>query len=230
MRRRVVASGLGAFCGLIGMGLAVAPASAEVVSIDIEGDPPNDTTHSGADGVLSGGGTVWNGVDAGIDVLGLSDETGAPTAVDLVFTSANGIVDVSATNDLQDTASSGSFNIQGLSDGTEYDVAIYAFPFSFVGFTDSTGISGGLCSSSPSYALPGTQGDDYCLFEDVLPADLGGGEFGFTIAAIDGAVAGLQVSGPSGGGTPVPMLSSGGIVALVVCMIGAARYTTRRIT
>jgi len=205
-----------------------ASASAEVINVDIEGDQPNDTTHVGADGVLSGGGSVWNGVDAGVDAMGLLDETGASTAVDLVFTSANGIVDVSATNDLQDTGSSGSFDIQGLSDGTEYDVAIYGFPFSFVGFTDSTGVSGGLCSASPTYALPGTQGSDYCSYENVMPADLGGGVFGFTIAGLDGAVTGVQLSGPFGGGAPVPALSSGGIVALVVCLIGAGGYASRR--
>jgi hypothetical protein len=204
-----------------------ASVSAEVVNVDIEGDPPNDTTHSGADGVLSGGGTVWNGVDAGVDALGLLNENGAATALDLVFTSANGITDVSATNDLQDTGASGSFSIQGLSDGTAYDVAIYGFPFSFIGFTDSTGISGFLCSGSPTYALPGTQDADYCLLEDAMPADLGGGEFGFTIQGADGAVTGVQVSGP-GGGTPVPMLSSSGLVALVLCMIGAGGYATRR--
>jgi hypothetical protein len=227
MRRLVSASRLSSLCVLIGMGLGAA-ASAEVVNIDVEGDPPNDTTHVGADGVLSGGGSVWNGVDAGVDALGLQDETGATTGYDLVFTSASGTTDGSATNDLQDSGASGSFSVTGLSDGVEYDVAIYAVPFSFVGFTDSTGTSGVGCSGSPTYVLPGTQGSDYCLLEDVMPADLGGGAFGFTIAGFDGAVTGAQISGPGGGATPVPGLSLVGSFALTLCLIGAARNAARR--
>jgi hypothetical protein len=163
MRKQLLVSGLAILCGLIGMALGVAPVSAEVVNIDLEGDPLNDTTHSGADGVLSGSGSVWNGVDAGVDALGLQDESGTTTGYDLVFTSASGIADGSATNDLQDWGASGSFSVIGLSAGVEYDVAVYAFPFSLMGFTDSTGISGVLCSGSPTYVLPGTQGSDYCL-------------------------------------------------------------------
>jgi hypothetical protein len=139
MRNQVFASKLAILCGLlsgfIGMGLGVAPVSAEVVNIDVEGDPPNDTTYSGADGVLSGSGSVWNGVDAGVDAFGLQDESGSMTGYDVVFTSGNGIADGSSTNDLQDSGSSGSFSITGLSEGVEYDVAVYAFPFSLLGFT-----------------------------------------------------------------------------------------------
>ncbi len=58
------------------------------------------------------------------------------------------------------------------------------------------------CGGTPTYTLSGHLGADDCLFEDVMPADLGGGEFGFTISA-DGSVSGVQVSDPDGG-TPVP--------------------------
>jgi hypothetical protein len=228
MRKQLLVSGLAILCGLIGMGLGVAPVSAEVVNIDLEGDPPNDTTHSGADGVLSGSGSLWNGVDAGVDALGLQDESGTTTGYDLVFTSASGIADGSATNDLQDSGASGSFSVTGLSEAVEYDVAVYAFPFSFIGFTDSAGISGVGCSGSPTYVLPGTQGSDYCLLEDVMPADLGGGDFGFTIAGVDGAIAGVQIAGPGGGGAPVPALSALGSLTLALCLIGAAGYAVRR--
>jgi len=228
MRRMVSASRLAIYCGLMGMGLGAAAVSAEVVNIDLEGDPPNDTTHIGADGVLSGGGSVWNGVDAGVDALGLQDEGGATTGYDLVFSSASGTTDGSATNHLQDSGLSGSFSITGLSDGVEYDVAVYAFPFSFIGFTDSTGTFGAGCTGSATYVLPGTEGSDYCLLEDVVPADLGGGTFGFTIVGADGFVSGVQISGPGGGGTPVPGLSLVGSFALTLCLIGAARFGARR--
>jgi hypothetical protein len=230
MRKQALASKLAIFCVLIGMGLGVAPVFAEVVNIDLEGDPPNDTTHSGADGVLSGAGSVWNGVDAGVDALDLQDESGSMTDYDLVFTSSSGTTDGSATNDLQDSGVSGSFSVSGLSDGVQYDVAVYAFPFSFIAFTESTGFSGVGCTGSATYALPGTQDSDYCLLEDVMPADLGSGEFGFTIAGVDGFIAGVQIAGPGGGGgsEPVPALSPVGSLALAICLIGAAGYTARR--
>jgi hypothetical protein len=228
MRTLILVSKIAIFSVLTGMGLGVAPVSAEVVNIDFEGDPPNDTTHSGADGVLSGGGPVWNSVDGGVDALDLLDESGLTTDYDLFFGSANGIADSSATNDLQDSGSSGSFSVTGLSDGVEYDLAIYAFPFSFIGFTDSTGIKGLPCSGSPTYVLPGTEASDYCLLQDVMPADLGAGVFGFTIAGVDGAVTGVQISGPGGGVEPVPALSPVGSVALTLCLIVAARYGVRR--
>ncbi len=227
MTKSLSAVRLAILSGLIGMGLVGAPVSAEVVNIDIEGDPPNDTTHSGADGVLSGSGSVWNGVEAGVDAFDLQNESGSTTGYDLVFTSANGIADGSSTNDLQDSGTSGSFSVVGLSDGVEYDVVVYAFPFSLIGFTDSTGATGVLCSMSPTYVLPGTQGSDYCLFEDVMPADLGGDVFGFTIAGVDGAMTGVQLLGP-GGGVAVPALTPTGSFALALVLACAAGYAVRR--
>lgn len=227
MRRVAFASTLALFCVLLGMGPGVDPVFAEVVNIDLEGDPPNDTTHSGADGVLSGGGSVWNGVEVAIDVLGLLDEAGSTTGYDLLFASASGSTNGSATNDLQDSGTSGSFSVTGFSDGVEYDVAVYAFPFSFISFTDSTGTSGVGCTGSATYLLPGTEGSDYCLFQDVMPADLGGGAFGFTIGGLDGVLAGAQISGPGGGAVPVPALSPVASLALAFCLVGIAAYALR---
>jgi len=210
---------------VLGHGL---PAAAELVNVDIEGDPPNDTTHSGSDGVLSGGGTFWNGVAAGVNTAGLLDELGSPTSMELVFVSGGGITDGSSTNDLQDSGAYGTIEVRGLSQSAQYDVAVYAFPFSFLGFTDSGGISGGPCTGSPTYLLPGTVNVDYCLFEDRTPADLGGGEYGFSIGG-DGAVMGIQVLGPGGSsGSPVPALGVGGFAALALCLLGAGVFSKLR--
>jgi hypothetical protein len=197
-----------------------APATADVVNIDFEGDPPNDVTHSGNDGVLSVAGSVWNGVEAGVDTPSLLDDSGTATGVDLVFTAAGGgTTDSSATNDLQDSGSFRSFTLKGFSELVEYDIAVYAMPFSFLGFIDAGGITGGPCTgSAPSYALPGTLGEDYCLFEGRMPADLGGGEYGFTISGLDGVVTGLQIVG--GDPPDVPLLSLPGVLGLALCFVG----------
>lgn len=203
-------------------------ASAELINVDFEGDPPNDTTHSGADGVLSGGGAVWNGIETGVDASALLDESGATTVVDILFSSSGGgVTDASATNDLQDSGTLRMFNVEGLDSGTLYDVAVYAHPFSLISFTDSTGVSGGLCTASPTYLLPGTLAADYCLYEDRTPADLGGGEYGFTVAGIDGVVMAMQILGQAGEPAAVPALSAHGIAGLLLGLLAVGAGSTR---
>jgi len=90
MKNRWFGSVAARLVGVCAIGLGIAgTASPAVVNLDIEGGA-SDTTHSGADGVLSGGGTFWNGIDAGVDASGLLDETGAPTSTDVVWTSGGG--------------------------------------------------------------------------------------------------------------------------------------------
>lgn len=201
--------------------LLSSPAAAQLVNIDVNGDPPNDTTHSGADGVYSGAGTVWNGVDSGVDSTSLLDEAGVATTVDVIFSSTGGgSTNGPSTNDLQDSGTVRSFDVRGLNPITTYNVAVYAFPFSFIGFADSTGLAGASCTGSSTYILPGTLGADYCVFEDRLPADLGSGEYGFTFVPLDGVIAGVQILGPGGGGPSVPVLSLPGAIALAIGLLG----------
>lgn len=226
MGKRVVGSFVAALAWIVLLGTGVSPAvQARLVNIDIDGNAPNDTTYGCADGVLSSIGTVWNGASVGWSVPNLLDPLGSPTPVELAFVSAFGTVDEQATNDLQDSGASGAFQVKGCSAVGTYDVAVYAFPFSLLSFTDANGPQNLFCNttSSPSHVLPGTAGADYCLFEDVMPADLGGGAYGFVFDGIDGAVMGVQIAGPGGVGPPtVSALSLPGAVALVPCLIGTA--------
>jgi hypothetical protein len=210
--------------------LVATPAAGGVVNVDIEGDPGNDTTHSGNDGVLSGAGTLWNGIEVGVDAADLPDEGGTPSGVDLVWGGASGTTDPSATNDLQDSGAIGSFTLKGLVQGTPYEVAIYGAPFAFLAITDSTGLFPLACTGSATYALPGTEDLDYCRLSDVMPADLGGGEFGITIDGIDGVVVGVQLLGPGGGSPPqVPALPPGAVAVLGVALLGSGLAASRRL-
>jgi len=209
---------LGALVGLTGPSLA---AQAQlVVNIDLEAGDPGDVVHVGADGVLSGGGTVWNGVDSGTDAFDLVDENGVATAVDVVFTGVVGGpgTDSSSTNDLQDSGTFQAFEIRGLDPNATYDVAIYGGSFASLTFEDALGPLGSFCTGALTYSLPGVQNGDYCLYTGRSPADLGGGISGFGIGGLDGLATGVQIRrSPS-----VPSLSPLGLLAVAAAGVGVA--------
>ena len=213
------------------LGLA-SGAAAEVVNVDINGTA-GDATYSGADGVLSTTGSTWNGVLAGTDATGLLDENGVATGVSFSWPNgAFGDSNPSATNVLQDSGTFDGFELGGLVSGQSYDIAVY-MDGGFFDFTDSTGTAfQGTCASGPTFALPGTAGLDYCLFSDVLPADLGGGNFGFVFTGADGVYYGVQLATEGGGGGPdavaVPALPPLLAVLALLGVGGVARQVLRR--
>ncbi len=175
-----------------------------VINVDFEAGVPGDTTHVGADGVLSNpGGTVWNSVYPNQAANDLPDESWAPTGVDIVFTSTSAGVLTDPygiyNNFLQDSGIQGSFRIDGLIGGRPYDVAFYSSPYSNVRVRSATGVWEEVVCSFSLYlpeGLPGKEGWDYCLFEDLLPYEEGYLEIESSGAGFGSeAIAGLQVRG-----------------------------------
>ena len=165
------------------------PAMAAVVNVDIE--RPGDATHSGADGAASAGGSVWNSVLFDTDRDLLQDETGLGTTVAVrhlssFFGPPSAFVDGAAANDLQDSGVSGAgMDILNLLPGSTYSLAIYGAPGSNFTVIDGAGLNGGACTgSAATYALPGVQGEDYCLYTGLVPIE------------VDPGVYGIQLSGP----------------------------------
>src|SRR5690349_2891449 len=68
-----------------------------------------DTTHSGADGVLSSSGTVWNGLNSAAagDQGALVTEFGVVTPVHVIHTNPSGGLPAGGSNNLQNAGYSG---------------------------------------------------------------------------------------------------------------------------
>jgi len=187
--------------GILALAFAVAlagPAQAAVVNVDF--GLPGDATHAGSDGILSIGGTAWNGVVYDTDAPALLDESGGTTPVGLAHlrtpTPPGPFMSLGVPNDLQDSGVLGSgFDLTGLMADSLYTLAVYAG--SGVSFTvqHAGGYAAGSCPGFPSYALPGTEGSDYCLLVDLAPAELSPGVFGLRLSAPSGAIFGLQLLG-----------------------------------
>jgi hypothetical protein len=170
------------------------------VNGDIEGTL-SYVTYSGDDGVLSSpGGTTWNSIPHFVDTPNLLDEFNNATGIGVTWTGSDTsgpATDPSATNDLQDSGSYGpGFDITGLQSGGTYDLAIYAMRNAGGCVTDASGRTCGFWTIGglPTYALPGVEGQDYALFTDLVPFDLGGGVMGIRLDGFDGAVSGFQLA------------------------------------
>lgn len=185
--------------------------SAGAVVVNVDFDPEaalSSELHSGDDGVLSStGGTVWNhGTSSTAD---LTDEFGGATPFDLDLGSLTfGREDSLAFNDLQDWGIASAFSISDLVEDASYDVAVYGGQN--VGFSPpDNSTSFVFCGGLPTYSLPGIEGQDYCVFEDVTAT---GGAI--SIEGIDGLVTGIQISGPLpstevSGPATIPVLALG---------------------
>lgn len=182
---------LAAFYGQVAFGLTI--------NGDIEGTL-SYVTYSGDDGVLSSpGGTTWNSIPHLVDTSNLLDEFGNATGIGVTWSSTDfgPATDPSATNDLQDSGTWGyGFDITGLQSGGTYDLAIYAMQNAGGCVTDASGTNCGFWTigGAPTYALPGVEGQDYALFTDLAPFDLGGGVMGIRLDNFDGAVSGFQLA------------------------------------
>lgn len=214
--------------------LASSQALADVVNVDFAASGA-DATHSGADGVLSGSGTVWNGVLYNVTSSDVADENGAATPVDIIPTAFfSGGTDGNATNDLQDSGVQGNgFDIGDLVSGSTYDLAVYGGQFMGFGIEDASGFTGGPCTASPTYSLPGTSGSDYCTFSGLEPFDLGGGVMGIRVSSLDGLITGFQIVGTFTAGpgpNTTPALGPLAVGLLVLSIGGASAVLLRRRT
>lgn len=206
MKTTRVAAAVAALIFVFWNGGAFSPPTAAcgaVVNVDIEGGTA-DTTHTGADGIFSTTGRFWNGVPTNVNASGLLDEFGSVTPFGVNFSrpaDTFGQVDPASSNDLQDSGvQTTGFQVTGLRSGARYDLAGYiGFNGGFT-VVDATGDRGFVGFGDPTYVLPGIetisggQRGDYILFSGLIPADLGGGNFGITINT-DGTLTGLQVRG-----------------------------------
>jgi hypothetical protein len=169
------------------------------VNGDIESDL-SDATYSGDDGILSSsGGSTWNSIVHFVDTPNLLDEFGNATGIGVTWTSPDfgAAIDPSATNDLQNSGTWGSgFDITGLQSGLTFDLAIYAMRNAGGCVTDASGSNCGFWTigGPPTYIMPGVEGQDYALFTDLVPFDLGGGVYGIQLSNFDGAVTGFQLT------------------------------------
>lgn len=225
---RIVITSFGTLVWLFGM----AAADGASVNLDFEGGTA-DTTHVGDDGIYSSpGGTLWTSVLPNVAQSNLKNEFGGVTPLGVAFSSsASGVVDGSATNNLQDSG----FQVGGLGTGLQivgldpdltYDIAGYIGPNAGFNVTDATGSLGFIGFGDPTYALPGIetidggQRGDYILFSDLEPADLGGGEFGITIST-DGVLTGLQII------DIVPEPATAWLLVLGLVVVGGGRRRRR---
>ena len=217
---------------LAAFGVALLPvpdSTAAVVNVDFAASG-SDATHSGADGVLSGSGTIWNGVRYDTTSSDVSDEDGAVTAVDVIPTAffASG-TDGTSTNDLQDSGLAGNgFDIADLVQGNLYGLAVYGGVSMGFGIEDASGFSAGSCTTLPTYALPGISGQDYCAFIELEAFDLGGGVSGLRISSTSGLITGFQIDGDFGSESSIPGLGPGGLTLLVLAIGRASALAMRR--
>lgn len=208
--------------------LAGAASAVTTVNIDLEA-AGGGTTHVGDDGAISSaGGTVWNGVVSGTDTNDLLDEFGVASTVDIRFSgSGGGTFTDAGINDLQDSGSSASIELFDLDPGMTYTLAIYVglnggFSFTHAGGTDFFFFGD---PGADGWSLPGTESipngtsGDYYLLTGFVPANLGAGDFGFSIGP-DGTVTAVQVL--------VPEPSSFLLVSLGIIGLTAKRRSGRR--
>jgi len=180
------------------------PAPAEVVNLDF--GSPGDAVHSGSDGALSTGGTVWNGVAYNGDISGLLDEHGSATDLGVRILTAPSspgpFMNLGVFNNLQDTGMLGSgFEIRNLVPDSLYTLAVYG------GMNTTFSVSGSAaapCTGAPTYTLPGSAGQDYCLRTDLLPIELEPGVFGIRVENLSGPVLGVQFLGATAPGEEPP--------------------------
>jgi hypothetical protein len=169
------------------------------VNGDIEGGFASDTTYVGDDGVLSSpGGTVWNSIPHFVNAFGLRDEFGNPTSVGVTWTGSDfgPATDPAATNSLQDSGTRGDgFAITGLDPSLTYELAIYATLNTGGRVTDAVSSSWDFWTigGPPTYAMPGTIGQDYALYTGLIPLFLDQGVYGILFSNLDGAVTGFQI-------------------------------------
>lgn len=168
-----------------------ATAQAQVVNIDFMGGS-GDSVHSGPDGILSSGGTYWNGFafEDRQQKLVLYDEHGVASGLTLTNAGYWAMAEVSPyhytadPNTLQDRGwfvfvFGISMILEGCDPERVYDVALYKT----FGWFAPPSIGSQYCDSgiSATYSLPGVAGGDFCLFTNIAPTLISPGLYGITI-------------------------------------------------
>ena len=208
-----IRSTLSLAAGVVTLLLATGPRPLAALTINVDVNPRNEV-HVGDDGVLSSsGGTTWNRI--GIDFLNdtfatdLDTEFGVGTDIDLRF-DADGSLDANARPiELYDGGGTGLLEIENLDASRTYTLAIYTTnPNLSVTVTDLGGSSVGGTGGTFAVELPGDEGEEYVLFSDLEPFDIGGGVIGLRIQTNGGTrMAGFQLQVPEPG--PLALLAAG---------------------
>lgn len=209
-------------------GSLLAPAAwAYVVNVDFNASV-SDAVHVGADGVLSGTGTFWNGVLVDTAVNDVLDEDGVLRDL-TVYPCCSGGTDGTATNDLQDSGSTDGFDLW-LPETETYTLVVYGGAGLSFSVTDASGTNTGSCTGLPTYSLPGTAGLDYCVFSGLAPYFLGDDIFGLTISGVDGLITGFQIETVISGDAPpsVPTLGAAGTLSVAFGLATAGCVALRR--
>lgn len=183
-----------------------------VVNVDImQSATSGDDVYVGDDGVLStSGATFWNSADFFTSVTDADDESGASTPIDFVVNPGGGSIFVgAATNELQDNGlvnliedASIGFDFRDLSPDGVYDLAIYIYAetalsaFTTLDVTSASGVTSAGPSDEPTWTLPGEDGKDYFLLEDLSPYEITSGVYGLRVSNInaEGAILGAQLA------------------------------------
>jgi hypothetical protein len=201
------------------LGITITPQSGAetrraVVNVDWVGsvtESPTDEFYEGDDGIYSSaGGSYWNPADGDYDLIDAADEFGVPTTV-VVKPNVIGIIFIgAATNELQADGIISSdipehgFQWRGLVADSTYDLAFYVYAETALMAVTSLDVThaGGTTTlgpnAEPSWQMPGEEGRDYLLLEQVVPFEIEPGVWGFLIDELDerGAILGLQLRGP----------------------------------
>lgn len=178
-----------------------------VANIDFEGATFDNFAYTGDDAALSSpGGTTWNSVLVVGPALveNILDQFGGPTTWDVVLSpNAFPDTDPASTNTLEDSGIGSAFSIKGLNPALTYSVAGYVMTNGGFNIIDNTGPGDfqgfGFDFDMQSYDLPGVRGGgptdddgDYMQFDNLVPYDLGGGEYAIDVL-LDGTITGFQI-------------------------------------
>lgn len=176
---------------------AATGALAQTINIDIRADT-NGTAYAGSDGVLSGSGTYWN--HSANEWQNLKDESGVPTAVDLlklqgtgwsgtgggtkIFSGWKTLLYMSPSFDGPDLI----YGIHDLDPYKTYDVVLYygLQAGSAKGWGKVSGEAPALwkgCTNSSDNTLPGREGVTYLRFNGVIPYEVSPNKYGIQVNA-----------------------------------------------
>lgn len=183
-----------------------------IVNVDFQFtiDPTLEAIYEVDNGIYSSpGGNLWNAAESTILVEDCEDEFGGSTSVDMnVFVTGATFIGA-ATNELQDTGISTAgipeqgFEWQELVADSLYNLAFYVYgeivleATTKLDVTHADGVTTLELLNECTWTMPGDEGEDYLLLENVKPFEISPGNYGFRIDNINdrGVVMGAQLVG-----------------------------------
>jgi len=176
---------------------SLSAASADVINIDFEGDPLNDTNHALADGIFSSvGGTFWTSITIGSGTTpDLRNEFGVVTPFDIEIVETSGGWPENVTNNLQDSGMyAKNITISDLLGNETYDLATYVATNCGFQIQNAGPLLGGYPGNTAAGPMPGTLNADYFIFNNVAPYYRAGtDDYAITFLMFDGDMTGLQI-------------------------------------